>query len=658
VVVDDGAPARQVVAIAAATPSRPAVLQITPETGTGRQTIRVPFWRSRYSHPDRFSPTLGPTFDIRVADAAGKWMVTGVSVGPATVTKAPASFNLSENAAFYDENDQRLVPPISVPAEGRTIRLQVGGLPAGEYNATVPFFGANSGAEPRKFTLIVFVKHHVGYAVLCLFIALLLSYLASKLVSMRTERLRLVERINELRPFWLQSEPQTMAVVWIQSIVTQASQLSKRRLLPSLDTIHKRLDTAQSLLLALDRLRRVRVEIRQCTLPRFARARALKRAERIGDRLDPEMDQTDLTDITNAIVDLRRWTLQGEWQTRYLADLTSSINQLLADIDPESIPAEHRAAITELVDELKTAMPTVPADLEERERRYATLKIIWERRAAREFAELLALRDAGIDRVFQTADDTAWVRLKAQQGRVRFELLSHKNGVKPEAYDPLTFRLTAGDAALDATFLVMHGLTYEWKFAMAEKAGKISLTPSTRGPQVPLFAPFAGTLAPSVTLIHQGEPLTIPHDPIAVARSSRFTAFNSFSAGEILQLGLAFVVAVVTGLQTFYYKTESFGSLADYMALFAWGATVDQVKNFLQRLPATASNSPAAVVAPSATQVAAAPAAPAPAAPAPQAGAAQQAAATGGAPASAPPPPQIPDPPRPASLDLGGDKKP
>ena len=678
--VNDGVPARHVVAITAANPSRPAVLQMAPETGTGRRTIRVPFWRSSYTRPEQFNPAAGPTFDIRFADAAGKWPVD-VGIGPATVTKAPGSFSLAENAAFYDESDRRLIPPISVPREGRTIRLQLGGLTAGEYNATIPFFAANAGGEPRKFTAVVFVKHHVAWAVLCLIVALLLSYLASKLVSMRNERVRLVERVNDLQPFWLQNEPQTMAVVWIQSIVKQAKRLSQRRLLPSLDTIHKRLDTASSLLQTLDRLRRARVEIRQSALPRFATARALKIAERIGDRLDPEMGPSDLTDIANAIVDLRGWTRQGEWETRYSADLLRSINQLLADVDPEAIASEHRQPITDLVTELKNALPTSPADLEERERRYATLKIVWERRAANEFADLLQLRDSGIDRIFQKADDTAWARLKAQHDRVRFELQSHTNGVAPEAYDPLTFRLTAGDAALDATYLVMHGLTYEWSFTMHDKSKSTAVkpsTPSTRGPQVPYFAPFAGTLAPSVTLVHQGEPLHVRHDSILVSRSTRFSAFNSFSAGELLQLGLAFAVAAITGLQTFYYKTESFGSLADYMALFAWGATVDQVKNFLQRLPSapssTTTGSPATQVPVPATPV---PQAGAPPAGGPAAGPPAPAVAQPGSPAPVPPgqtpaqpaapapvqtpgagAPVIPDPPRPSTLDLETAKKP
>ena len=623
VVVDDGAPARQVIAVTAATQSRPATLQVQPEADSRVHTIRVPFWTSAYSPPETFDPDLGPTFDLRANDAGGRWTVTGLSTGPATAIKAPGSFTFADHAAFYDESGARVRLPTLVPTSGRTLRLQLGGLTAGEYNVVVPFLAANAGAEPRKVTLIVYSKHHVAYAVLCLLVALLASFWASKLVSVRSERVRLMDRINEMRPVWLQNEPRNLAVAWIQSIADQARQLAETPLLPSLETIHKRLDTAQGLVRTLDRLRRMRLEIRQSALTRLARARALKVAERLADRLDPEMSQTELGDLNTAIADLRGWTRQGEAETRYSADLSGSIAQLLTEVKPDVITPAHRQAIADLVAELKTPLPTSAAALEERERRYAMLKILWERREAKEFEELVPLVALGIDHVFQKADETAWARLKTQGDRLRVELVSHRNGLIPEAYDPLTFRLTTGDPALDGTFLVLHGLTYEWTFTLTGKKESVPLSSSTHTPYVPLFAPFAGTMTPSVALVRSRDLVAATGRPVTVARSRRFTAVNGFSAGEVLQLVLAFIVAVITGLQTFYFKSASFGSLSDYMALFAWGATIDQVKNFLQRLPsapstsavpagagtvaATAASAPAAVVVAPSTAAGAAP---------------------------------------------------
>jgi len=477
-----------------------------------------------------------------------------------------------------------------------------------------------------------------------------------------------------------------MAVVWVQSIVAQAHQLCDRTLLPSLDTVHSRLDTAAELLLAIDRLRRVRVEIKQTVLPPFASARAFKLAERIGDRLDPAMGKADLTDIHAAITELRGWTRQNEWQARYTADLATSITQLLAVVDPDVIQdLAHRAKIEPLVAVLKTKLPTEQSELERRERVYAAVKIAWERKDAAEFPELLSVLDKGIDQILRKADDTAWKRLKSD-GKSSFELISHRNGQPVEAFDPLIFRFTAGTQALDKTFLVMHGLTFAWKFTVTSKAtGRVvELKPFTRGPQVPVFAPFAGVMKPELKLIYRdtGAELDVTHTNVTVEKSTQFVALKGFSLGEGLQLLLAFIIAAITGLEQFYFKSAGFGSLPDYMALFAWGATVDQAKNLLQRTAAPAAPTPATqppATVPATVPTATPPSPPPPSPPgagavaakpaAPGAGDGKKpAAARGGQSGASPaadakgkpkvPLPVIPRPDRPATLPLGQAKKP
>jgi hypothetical protein len=610
VTVDGRAPARQAISIAAATLARPATLQVLPESGVREHTLTLPFLPSRFEPPAKLDRSRGPVFDLRFGDGSGGWTVRGVQAGPASVVKAPGSFNFSDHAAWYDDKGELVPMPVAAEATGRTLRLQLGGLIAGEYNVTVPFFANNASGEPKKVTLVVFAKHRVFYAVLCLLFALLTSFWASKLVAIREDRTRLVGRINDLRPSWLQNEPQNLAIAWIQSIVDQAKRLSRRRLLSSVETLHGRLETARTMLLVLDRLRRVRQEIRQSALPRLARARALKVAERIGDRLDPEASQDDLTSLGIEISELRGWTREGESARRYSANLNASIQQLLADVRLNTIESSHAVAIGALVETLKTPPPSPdsasPVEaleaLEAREDCYATLKILWERRSAPEFADLLVVSDKGSDTVFDLADQRAWARLAARRENVRVDLVSHRNGLTPEADEPLTFRFSTGDLSLDATYLVMHGLAYEWSFTIVGADGRqVRLaTVTTRSPVAPVFAPFAGTLKPAVTLkpttfTPAREPGFLPcaGAEIAVARSRRFTVANGFSTGEVLQLILAFAVAVITGLQTFYYKTAGFGSLSDYLALFAWGATVDQAKNLLQRLPSAAFTQPA-----------------------------------------------------------------
>jgi hypothetical protein len=52
----------------------------------------------------------------------------------------------------------------------------------------------------------------------------------------------------------------------------------------------------------------------------------------------------------------------------------------------------------------------------------------------------------------------------------------------------------------------------------------------------------------------------------------------------VISFILAAIVAIVTGLSTFYFKNPVFGSLQDYLSLFLWGTAVDQTKNALQIL--------------------------------------------------------------------------
>ena len=313
---------RQVVAISSATPSRPAVLQITPESEVKAFVIDLPMWRSHEPAPATLNSSLGPTFEIRMRDGAEKWPVTQVTTGPVTVVKSPDGFTASEHVALYDAQRRLIRFPRTIAASGETLTMQLLSLKAGEDSATIPFHAANGAIEPRRFTFTANVKHHWTWAALCLSFALLLSFGASKLVDIRSERLRLTKRIESLSPAWLENERTDPHAVRVSSILTQARVPSRTWLLPSLDTVHGRLDKVEALLKPITALRRVREEIRRSQgLPDFAKRRALTMARRIADELDDEMDRATLNNQMTDITALREWT--GPSPTRpYAVDLT------------------------------------------------------------------------------------------------------------------------------------------------------------------------------------------------------------------------------------------------------------------------------------------------------------------------------------------------
>jgi hypothetical protein len=636
-------PARHFVAVTAGAASHPATLQVTPESDSRTFTMSL---FADEAPPATLDPSIGPVFQLYVRDAAARWPLGSLNIAAPSVAKAPESFAPETQIAFYGSDKRKIDLPHATRSEGEALFMQLQARSAGEYVVTVPFVASNAGSEPKKVTVTVAARHPVSLALLCLSAALLLSFAASKLLQIRSDRIQLVERIRDLRPMWLVDEPETLAVVWVLSILNQASQLARRRLLPSLAVINKRLDTVEALVRAMTRLRRVRKDIEQSSLPTLARARALKMAERLADDLDPEMDATAFADHAAAVTDLAGWTRAGEAEKRYAADLSLAIGQLVATVDLKAIRSDARTTVQALLTQLTAATPQTLADLEARERAYATLKILWERRDTSEFPAILQLHvdGASLAQIFRAADDAAWNRLQNETGL----MVSHSGARVPEAHDPLTFSFTTGDSDLDATYLVQHGLSYQWAFEVRGKKDVFTLRPSTRGPRVPQYAPFAGRLKPTLTVSYdrprqKRESKDAHGAEIRISRSRRFAAVNGFSLGEILQLALAFAVAMITGLQTFYYKATGFGTLADYMGLFAWGTTVDQLKNFLQRLPSgvqpatSASSVVSAASSPSSST--------APAAQVPDPAVTRQ---------NPPEEPQIPEPQTPNALNLGG----
>jgi hypothetical protein len=652
----EGAPTRQVVAITPTTASRPAVLHVMPEAETKPFVIRRPFFRSHVSPPAELDASLGPTFDIRLGDAALKWPVNQVDIGPLTILKSPDGFGGSD-VAFYDAAHRRVTFPRTIPASGETLTLQLLNLVAGEYSATIPFQSANGATEPTRFTFTANVKHDWTWAVLCVSVALLLSFAASKLVDIRNERMRLTRRIEQLSPAWLRQEEQTLAIVWVICILSQARKHSRRWLLPGLDTIHARLDKVEALLPLLGSLRRARSEIISSqALTRFAKTRVLTLVRRIAEAIDPELDLAVLNEQAPRIAALRDWT-RGDPAIPYKADLTVSVDQLLGNVEVAAIPTEGQNLVRELLQELDSALPDGLRELEIREQQYARLKILWERRKANEFPQLLSAANGPIEQLFAAADTAAWERLERAKKRITCSATG-----RTDAQDPIIFSFSTDDAELNETYFVKHALRYEWHFDLIGKKRRTErqfhTEATTNAPRVPQFALFPGTLRPVVAVFFGNSVQKANGAPITISRNSAFNALNGFSVGEMVQLGLAFVAAVTTGLQTFYFKAGGFGSLPDYLTLFAWGATIDQLKNFLQKLPTSQQSiqGAAASTTPSGqTPVPTSAAAGKTAAPTPTSTTGTPAPPATPSPAPAVTPPEIPEPNTPPSLPLNGE---
>ena len=196
-----------------------------------------------------------------------------------------------------------------------------------------------------------------------------------------------------------------------------------------------------------------------------------------------------------------------------------------------------------------------------------------------------------LEEFFEKADNLAWDRVKDPSSQEQARIIAPLGD--QEAFRSLLFEFTTNETTgLNRTYLVMHGLQYDWKFVrtfgrfLFWKREKTSLKRSVE-PKVVHFAWGKGDLSVHVDISRREngtEKVELKGQGISIVNSKDFAWQKGLEHVEIISFVVAAVVAVVTGLSTFYFNNPAFGSLQDYLSLFLWGAAVDQTKNALQIL--------------------------------------------------------------------------
>jgi hypothetical protein len=572
------------------------------------------------SHPavlvlDREVVTLGsspcilwrcgaPEFSVNLREKTGQWPLEGISARLEQVTKAPPTgFDLGKNVKFEFNGkgvsdftssagaELRVIPK----GEQGTVRMTFRNLPAGEYNAVIRFQASNSTEDDaQRLVLTLQIRDSIWLATLVLILAVLFSFLATKVLNMLRKRLAFGDRLGDLRPPWLSSEPNTFPVIWVRAAIRQAEELTRRYWLTGEDQIEAQVSQISSIVGVLEKIRQYRQAFSQEALPGFVRVRAFAALRRIATRLDGTYisDQT-ITQLKAELDTLSAWLQSTQQKGYYWAALSQDVTALVSEVTPATIayPAardEMERLIAILVDprvpETLTGMMSV-------EDQYARLKILWERRNSPEFSKLVALqlRKPILTDLFTLADQQAWDRLKAAATSPDgiSVTLPQDNGLDPVlSYDPLIFKVNLRDRELGVSYLFLHELKYEWEIKLEFKGGVLRLCPISDEPQVVQYVPKPGKLSATVHIWHgekvdAGVTLTT-----SVAKSKDFSSLKLFERVELISFVLAGIAAIVSGLAIYYAKSASFGSLQDYLTLFVWGAGVDQGKNFLQSLQA------------------------------------------------------------------------
>lgn len=567
-----------------------------------------------------------PEFTVRIRDKTGQWDLNDVTARLEQASKTPGGgFDLARNLAFkFDGKEQDLTAAPAKPT-GRTviaghqaiISVIFKNLEAGEYNGTLRFTAVNSSADDaQKLAFVLRVRHSIGWAICVLGLALIISFVTTKVITILRNRYALLKKISDVDYDWLDAEPPVLTVVWVRSILLQSKERAGRFWLSGLDVIEERVNRAAAVIELLDGVRQLRDAVEM--LPGLVAVRARAALQATICDLDPRaLDDQKATVLNGKLAELRGWLDEEKLDGLYWSCLSVAIKRLLEDVRIADIKEEeHQRVLEKLVASLQSALKEVPVELSgkiEAERTYARLKILWHRRGAPEdFKKLVELqqKDPPLEDLFHKADDLAWIRLKkavdADGARI-VGPVSH--GAEPlQAFRPLIFEFKADDPDLNRTYLVMRGLTYTWNFERREatSAAKsnepqvhvkssaesnepkvlVTFDTSSEGPNVVEYAEGKGTFGVTLQISRKGDKTEKMHlnPTLPIEESKDFAWKEGLESVEIFSFFVAGIFALITGLSTLYFKNPSFGSVQDYISLFLWGAAVDQSKNALQLL--------------------------------------------------------------------------
>jgi hypothetical protein len=348
----------------------------------------------------------------------------------------------------------------------------------------------------------------------------------------------------------------------------------------------------------LERVERLRKSIESAPWTPMRRHRANKRLGNIITSLVPErMHDKESAKLETELAELEKW-LDPQRDAKqadalYLEDFKSDLNGLMAQATPETFKS-HREVVEALRKDIDQALKADPVAYDKLERAYGRLKILWERSKERDddtFDDLIKLLrqspDMSGETFFAEADVRAWARLQSARFKFVDPII---NKVEPRhAYELVPFRIEPEDPKLGDNFLFKHRITYWWELFLN---GKSFTQERTTEPRIVQYAPRSGNLTARVVLSYDGRTaknaVELPAMPIR--RSSDYGFLSIFRLADVAALFFAIVFASITGLATYYFGKYAFGSISDYVALFVWGAGVDQTKNFIQQLGKTSGS--------------------------------------------------------------------
>jgi hypothetical protein len=565
-------------------------------------------------------------FSVTLHDKTGAVPLNGLSVRLEQVSTSPEEgFDLHGNVAFImegakpaagtganppthatdDTTTDLASPPTTDDAARRSIpagtqsevRVALTHLEAGDYSAVLHFTASNATSDDARLQLNVHVRDSVWWALVWLILALIISFVGTKVLTSKSRRAALLQQIRAMQPAWFASLPPSPPVIWTQAVLHQAQRLSKKFWLTSPDLIDARVAGVKNVLAVLDRARQLRERL-ALAFDQLVLQRAIMTVERVMSLIGAgTLDDATMKSIDENLASLEDWLDIAKFPSLFWENIAPLIQSLQVQIGDAPAPDAARDLVGTLKADIAAALanpPQTSGAVERVYQQYAKLRIIWDQK---DDAGPLVNAASDIDEFFKLADDRTWQRVKGAPLKLRPPVATDPDGF--EAYDTLQFSVDASDPFIDRSFLFRHKIEYHWTFTLtptktpAEKWGwrrapaTVSLTPISQGPSVVQYFPRPGQVQASVKLVYQSDSKELgPVPGPLINASSDFASYKIVAGTEVVSWVIAGLVAIATGLSMFYYKGTSWGSHQDYLTLLLWGIGVDQGKNFLQAMQA------------------------------------------------------------------------
>ncbi|MFC1540211.1 hypothetical protein ACFL41_01825 [Gemmatimonadota bacterium] len=558
----------------------------------------------------------GPSFTLHLREESNEWPLDGIYVRLVEANATNQKYDPKQSLSFewngrpisdfwnWPPNDSTDAAIRSIPRGGQaSLRGELNNVRAGEYTTKLQFHALNSQlGEAQDLNLVIKVRHSWGWALIALSLAIAFSFLSIKGLGARRQRLSLRRQVLDLRPDWLRREDAVLPVVWVKAMLKQAEDLSSKWMLSGIDVINDRLARATQTLTVLYKIRRIRRLFEASGLHRWVGLRVEKHLRTISNSIGQgHIDDKMAAEIDAELANLELLLNPNEFVELYKKDLKRDISRLFSSIEPEGIEEEiEQNVVKELIREIDNSDPQSYEDLIKYERNYDKLKLIWERRGyPKLLTELCQLYKKGkpVESFFDVADGAAWKLLEEAEDTSRLHLKGPLASPELfEPYKPMTFKVDPDDPVLRDTFLFNQLLEFKWSFKLTPPDSRrrlkkrypdgLPLNPISREPSVIQYFPWPGTLTASVEIQYEdkGDIKLELQEELQIGKSRDFHIQRAFEAVELGALGMAWIVASITGLTTLYFTNSVFGSAQDYIGLFLWGIGADATKIFLQNL--------------------------------------------------------------------------